>query len=154
MDDKERKDRFDRMKITPEEFKKLSEDYKMKSEDVSEKVKKILIGFGVGLGVSFLLINLVAMLNKDSGLGAGVGTYVWLIFQLFILPLFLYDPKMEQKFVYEQDYAVLLRNLDRKLKLDTIRMRLTIVFGSAFGVVNILAWYFCIFTLIQNNMPQ
>jgi hypothetical protein len=149
-DDNKHRDRFSRMSgMSEEDFRRESEKMNAEARDWSDLVKKTIIGFLVGLLVSFLILNLIALVYSESNFGEGVGNYVFLAFEFLLLPIFLFDPKEDQKFLYETDKAVLLRNIDRKIKLAKTRLYAAIATGVVLAIVQAGAWYVLIIN-IQN----
>lgn len=151
-DDNIHRDRFSRMSgMSEEDFRRESERMNREAKERDDLVKKVTVGFLAGLLVSFLVLNLVAVLNSEKNFGEGIGNYVFLAFEFLLMPIFLFDPKEDQKFLYEKDKAVLLRNIDRRIKLAKTRLYATIGLGVILALVQAAAWYVCIVNMINLN---
>ena len=126
-----------------EEFKNLRAEYNQKADESGAKVKKMILIFLGIFAVSFIIINLVALLNNDANFGQGIGNYTWLAVEFVFLSLFLYDPKVEEdkRYKYETDQKIIIKSLQDKIKANKIRFGAVIGFSIVFIALNIFAWW-------------
>ena len=129
--------------MSDEEYKTLRAGYDMKAAETADRVRKTLTAFLVSFAVSFVLLQLVGMLNSAANYGSGMGNYTWLAAE-FLLAVFLYGLKPEdgRQDKYETDKRILLGYAKNKIKSYQIRLGLVIGLGAAFSVLNIICWWF------------
>jgi len=123
-----------------EEYKTLSDEYNKKAEDLSNKIKKIILGLFGTYAVSLALLYLVDTFGDSEII---VLPYTWLIAE-FLLSIFLYDPKGEEnkKYKYETDKRILLNSIKSRIKMNQIKFGLVWGFGGLFLFLNGFVWWF------------
>jgi cell division septal protein FtsQ len=134
--------------MSDEEYKTLSDEYTKKANDMSNKLKKLLIALLVVFVLSLAALYVVGLLNSEANYGTGVGNYTWLIIE-FLLLIFLYDPKAEEikKHQYETDKKIIINSIKNRIQMIKIKLGLVIGFGAIFLFLNGFAWWSVYFYL-------
>lgn len=124
--------------MSEEEYKSLRGEYDKKANDLSGRIKKLVLAFLAIYAVSFAILYI--RLTFGGG-GDMIGGFMFIAVE-FLLAVFLYDPKIEEdkKQRYETDKKILLNSVKRKISMSKIRLGLVIGFGALFLILNIVWW--------------
>jgi len=132
-----------------EEYKTLAGEYNKKAEDLSNKLKKIILALLGIYAVSFALLYLVDITGDSEKI---VLPYAWLIAEILIA-IFLYDPKAEEdkKHKYETDKKILLNAIKSRIKMNKIKLGVVLGIGGIFLFLNGFVWWFNLIFVPANS---